>query len=187
MKTVDEAAMAANFAAIKGSVQCYDVAEPETFLRPSGKDLRGGCPLPEHEGDSPSFYCYDNGQGFYDKWYCHRCSKGGDVIDLYAAMHGFEHSPVFALQELASHHGIKLQKGDDFLSDNQLLIRRTKKRAMARLESAITKLMFEQYVLPWLKAIEDPEERERQLQSCLKEAGLVSKQVERHGRVVEVS
>jgi DNA primase len=172
MKTVENVATDASFAAVKGSVQCDQVAEEETVLRSEGGHLRGTCPLPEHQGDSRSFYCYDNGSGFYEKWWCHRCNKGGDVIDLYAAMHGLEHNLVFALQAMAERFGIKLWRDTDFMSENQMKIRKAKRQAERRLSDAITSLAFSRMVIPLLKQIEDKGERARELERCLKAAGL---------------
>jgi DNA primase len=53
-------------------------------LRRVGKGLRGRCPI--HGGDSTDAFTIDSKKGV---WFCHRCSEGGDVIDLCCAV---EHS-----------------------------------------------------------------------------------------------
>lgn len=172
MRTVGDGAMAANFTAVKSIVQCPDIAADEVILKSSGKDLRGKCPLPGHEGDSPSFYCYDNGSGFFDKWWCFRCGQGGDVVDLFAAMHGLTHNLGFALDAIAERYRIKLWKDTDLMSTNQLMTMKARKQSERRLADALTSIAFSRWVMPVIRSIEDEGERALELKRCLKVAGL---------------
>jgi DNA primase len=172
MRTVDEAATEANFGIVKGTIQCWQVAEEETVLRPSGKHLRGKCPLPEHDGDSPSFYCYDNGGGFYDSWYCHRCSRGGDVVDLNAAMRLLEHNLTFAMQDLAERYGVKLQRDVDVMSETQLIVRRARIASERAFAKAVAEHFFATKVIPLVRGVEDERERAALLRRCIKYAGV---------------
>ena len=49
VRTVDEAALEANFAGVKGAIRVEQVAELETHLRRTGAHLKGLCPLPDHD------------------------------------------------------------------------------------------------------------------------------------------
>lgn len=169
MRTVDDAALEANFAAAKAVVQCPQVAEDEVILRASGagEDLRGKCPLPDHDGDSPSFYCYDNGSGVFDKWYCHRCSKGGDVIDLFAAMHGLEHNLKFALDALAERYGLKLWRDTDLMSETQLKARKARIASERAFAKAVSEHFFATKVIPLIREVEDKNERAALLRRCI--------------------
>jgi len=40
------------------------------------------CPLPDHQDNVASFTVFPS-----ESWYCFGCRRGGDVIDLYAALH----------------------------------------------------------------------------------------------------
>jgi DNA primase len=162
----------ANFEAVKAVVFCDRLAEEEVVLRPSGGHLRGQCPLPDHDGDSPSFYCLADERGAYTKWHCHRCNKNGDVIDLYNEMYGPFGNPWLAMTDLADRFRIKLWREDDFLDPWQLEVRRQERRAEAAFTRAVMEEIFERDVMPQIKAIEDPEKRARLLATALREAGL---------------
>ena len=79
--SMNEAALQASFASVKGTVGCDQVAELETDLRAVGDKLLGCCSLPDHQDQMPSFYCYpgETYKGFYDSWWCFGCERGGDV------------------------------------------------------------------------------------------------------------
>ena len=171
-KHVAQAALEASFAEVKHKVGCDRVAELEVDLRPNGQHLRGQCPLPEHTGQARSFYCLADEQGYYTKWWCHRCNCGGDVFDLYSAMFGPYGTPVFALQEVADRFGIKLWRPEELMDDEQLQIRRARQRAERAIERTLTAFYFELRVMPGIMAIQDVEQRKRVLARCVKEAGL---------------
>lgn len=172
MKTVDDAALEANFASVKGTVGCDEVAEIEVELRSEGKHLRGACPLPDHRGSSRSFYCYMADNGRYERWFCHRCNEGGDVVDLYGKMNHLSHNAVWAMQALAERFNLSLWQPRDLMSDEQLAVRRARLKAEKRIERVLTELAFERMIMPIIRGIEDDEERARQLEDSLKAAGL---------------
>jgi len=172
VRTVDGAAIEANFAAVKGSISCDRVAEPETALRLVGGLLRGRCPLPDHEDRTPSFYCYPSADGFYDSWWCFGCSRGGDVVDLFAAMEGLEHNLVWAMEGLAERLGLKLWRPEDLMSETQLAVRKARRRVRRAFLDAVAEHIFERDVMPVINAVEDAGERRAFLERCLKEAGL---------------
>jgi DNA primase len=170
--SLDQAALKASFASVKGTVGCDQVAELETDLRAVGGKLLGRCPLPDHEDRTPSFYCYSQGSGFYDSWWCFGCNRGGDVIDLYDAQEGPFQNKVIALHALAERFGLKLWRPKDFMSDLQLAAMRAKRRIEVALDVALRKWYFEIHAMPQINAVEDEGARRLLLEKALKEAGL---------------
>jgi DNA primase len=166
------AVMEANFSAVKSVVHCDEVAANEVYLRQEGRNMRGKCPLPGHDGDSPSFYVYDNGQGVYDSWYCHRCCEGGDVFDLWGKLYGLGHTPQGAMLQIADRYKIKLWSENELMSDTEKQNLRLERRAAERVERVFTERYFEKNVMPYILQIEDPEERRVELEKALKIAGL---------------
>jgi len=117
LSTVDQAALKANFTCVKQTVSCQQVAELETHLRRTGGKLVGRCPLVDHEESTGSFYCYPNVGGFYDSWWCFGCNRGGDVIDLYEGVMGWDRKPASTLKLLAERFGLKLWREEDLMSE----------------------------------------------------------------------
>jgi DNA primase len=165
---VDQAALNASFASVKGTVGCDQVAELETDLRSVGDKLFGSCPLPDHEDREPSFYCYPSKsyRGFYDSWWCFGCGRGGDVIDLYDAQEGPFANAVVALHALADRFGLKLWRDEDFMSDFQLAAMRARRRVEAARDRALMAWYFQQEIIPLAKAIEDEAERKAFLEDA---------------------
>jgi DNA primase len=172
VRTVDEAALEANFACVKGAIGCDSVAELETELRRTGDLLKGRCPLPDHEDRTPSFYCYPNGGGFYASWWCFGCDSGGDVVDLWQAQQGPFGNLVMAMEDLAGHFGLKLWRPEDLMSDTQLAARRARRRVAAAFDRALRVHHFHLWVMPAVNAVENPCERKALLERSLEEAGL---------------
>lgn len=174
MRTIGPAVLEANIACVKGTVGCDRVAELETVLRPAGGKLVGRCPLPDHEDRTPSFYCYAGEHaGFYDSSWCFGCSRGGDVIDLYGLLKGWDHGPVWwSLEGLAQDFGFKLWRDDDLMSETQLAARRARRRVEAAFDRALRAHYFDLWVMPVVNAVEDLGEREALLERCLQEAGI---------------
>jgi DNA primase len=73
----------------KEKVSTLDLAErlcgPDNMRR-IGKERVGRCPLPDHEDKTPSFNVNPEKNVFY----CHGCSRGGDVVDLARFAWGYE-------------------------------------------------------------------------------------------------
>lgn len=174
LQSVYDAALEANFASVKGTVGCDQVAELETGLRLVGNKLLGRCPTRDHEDRTPSFYCYpsETYQGFYDSWWCFGCKKGGDVVDLYDAQEGSFANAVVALRALADRFGLKLWRAEDLMSDNQLAAMRARQRVEAARDHALREWYFEREVVPLARAIEDEAERKAFLDNAFKKAGL---------------
>lgn len=75
--------------AAKEAVGVLDLAERLCGdLKPVGGRYEACCPLPDHDDKTPSFNVYPD----TNSWYCFgACQRGGDVVDLYAAVNGHEH------------------------------------------------------------------------------------------------
>lgn len=66
-------------------------------MRQAGARWVARCPLPGHEDRTPSFTVYPE----TDSWYCFgACQKGGDVIDLAAAVWSIENPATAAAEVL---------------------------------------------------------------------------------------
>jgi hypothetical protein len=73
----------------KEKVSTSDLAERlcgHGGLRKAGKEWVGRCPLPDHEDKTPSFAVNSE----KNLWFCHGCSRGGDVVDLATFAWGYE-------------------------------------------------------------------------------------------------
>jgi DNA primase len=55
-------------------------------LRRVGGEWVGRCPLPDHEDRSPSFTVNPEKH----LWFCHRCLRGGDVVELTRLAWGYD-------------------------------------------------------------------------------------------------
>jgi DNA primase len=172
VRTLDDAALEANFAAVKGTIGCDRVAEIETELKRSGSRQKGRCPLPDHKDATPSFFCYPNGHGFYDSWWCFGCDRGGDVVDLWQTQQGPFGNMVMAMEDLAERFGLKLWHPEDLMSDSQLAARRARRQVETAFDRALRAHYFDLWVMPVVNAVEDLSEREALLECSLKEAGL---------------
>jgi hypothetical protein len=172
--SMNQVALQASFATVKGTVGCDQVAELETDLRAVGGKLLGRCPLPEHEDHEPSFYSYlsETYRGFYDSWWCFGCERGGDVVDLYDAQEGPFANAVVALRALADRFDLKLWRDEDLMSDNELAAMRARSKVEAARDRALIQWYYRREVLPLAKAIEDEAERRAFLEDAHKRAGL---------------
>src|SRR5215211_3738549 len=52
-------------------------------LKPSPEGYRALCPIVEQESRNPAFVIYDMDQ----RWYCHSCRQGGDVVGFWKELH----------------------------------------------------------------------------------------------------
>lgn len=62
---------------VKRAADIVAIASSFTKVRRTGAQWVGRCPLPDHDERHPSFYVHP--RGF---WYCHGCTRGGDVFRL---------------------------------------------------------------------------------------------------------
>jgi DNA primase len=71
-------------------------------LRKAGKERFGRCPLPDHEDKTPSFTVNPE----KSVWFCHGCSRGGDVVELARLAWGYEkHEVTMAAADLLHEFG----------------------------------------------------------------------------------
>jgi DNA primase len=62
---------------VKNGADIIAIASSFTRLRRVGEQWLGLCPLPDHSERHPSFYVHPRGV-----WFCHGCTRGGDVFRL---------------------------------------------------------------------------------------------------------
>ena len=76
-----------NFQRVREAIPIMRVLGLVAFkrMKQHGAEARGVCPLCKREGRRERAFAVDLGR---DKWWCHRCHRGGDVIDLWAAFTG---------------------------------------------------------------------------------------------------
>jgi replicative DNA helicase/5S rRNA maturation endonuclease (ribonuclease M5) len=82
-----------------------EIVEEDTFLKKSGKQLKGKCPF--HDDNSPSFTVYPNTGDFH----CFGCGVNGTVVD-YIMLRLNTKSPSEALNYVSSHYGLALSNFD---------------------------------------------------------------------------
>lgn len=94
------------FAALRERVDLAEFTGRFTELKPSGRTLRGRCPFPDHQDDTPSFHIYPD-----ERFHCYGCRRHGDVTDLWAGTQGIEPGVEAAL-DLAREYGVELPERD---------------------------------------------------------------------------
>jgi hypothetical protein len=72
-------------AKIKGIVDLEQYISIHTELKKAGKDIKGLCPFPDHNEDTPSFVVYPD-----QHFKCFGCDRRGDVIDFVRYMNGLD-------------------------------------------------------------------------------------------------
>lgn len=79
-----------DFAALREQIPIRDVLTLLGFQPTSrrGTRLRGPCPL--RCSDDPTAFAVDMA---LDKFYCHRCHRGGNQLDLWCITHGLSIYP----------------------------------------------------------------------------------------------
>jgi len=94
------------FETLREHVVLSELAEQSTELKVSGNKLRGRCPFPDHQDDTPSFYIYPD-----ERFYCFGCRRHGDVTDFWASSKGIEPGIAAAL-DLARECGVEPPERD---------------------------------------------------------------------------
>jgi len=94
------------FEMLRERVDLAEFAERFTELKTSGRALRGCCPFPDHQDDTPSFYIYPD-----ERFHCFGCRRHGDSVDLWAGTQGIEPGMEAAL-DLAREFGVELPERD---------------------------------------------------------------------------
>jgi DNA primase len=111
--------------AVKARVRVEEFAATLTQLDPKG---RGRCPV--HKGDNPQSFAVYPDEG---RWWCYRCDRGGDVIDLAQAVEGGD--VLEAMVRLAQQFGVELPTRPDRWhewQDEKARIRNNLRRALAK-------------------------------------------------------
>jgi DNA primase len=140
--------------AVKDAVSVEDYARNLTELRPAGPSLRGWCPV--HVGSNPdSFAVYPDKR----RWYCYRCNRGGDVVDLCQLVEGGELWE--AMYTLARRYNVELPQRPPQWAPWQ--DEKAKRRRMIRhaLADSYQRRLFRVFG-GHLSEISDPDEYERE-------------------------
>src|SRR5215211_2430284 len=90
------------FEKLRECVDLVELADRFTELRPSGNTFCGCCPFPEHQDNTPSFYCYPD-----QRFHCFGCRRHGDAVDLWAVAKGIVPGTEAAI-DLAKEYGVEL-------------------------------------------------------------------------------
>jgi DNA primase len=75
--------------AAKEAVLVVDLADRlvgPSGMRRVGEKWVARCPLPSHNDNTPSFVVYPQTNSFF----CFGCLRGGDVVELYRLVHGYD-------------------------------------------------------------------------------------------------
>ena len=127
-------------------------------MRRVGKTWATNCLLPNHEDRTPSFVVYPE----TNSWYCFSCLRGGDVVELYRLVHGFNQCDAHsAAGHLLLEFGHQPPERPPSWACKQHRQKRTRDLIEeARLES-MTRRLWRYVFAPLVDEIEDPEERKR--------------------------
>lgn len=152
---------------VKRHVKCIDVADllcgpagNRSGLKKVGDKWVALCPLPDHNEKTPSFTVYEDPErGFY----CFGCNRGGDVLELWMLAGGISEKWA-ALVSLAMEYGVELVS---FRSERWLQAGGRKNAyrdtAYQVLGDVLMRRLYRTLILPYVDAITDPQEREREL------------------------
>ena len=78
-------------------------------LHPSGRELRGACPL--HGGKNPNAFCIYKDDDGRERWHCYTgCNTGGDAIDFVRRWKEKGMDFIEAVKWLAEHVGLSLNE-----------------------------------------------------------------------------
>jgi hypothetical protein len=147
--------------AAKEAVQVIDLADRLAGpgkMRRVGKTWATNCLLPNHEDRTPSFVVYPE----TNSWYCFSCLRGGDVVELYRLVRGFDQRDAHAAAgHLLLEFGHQPPERPPSWSRKQHRQKRTRDLIEeTRLES-MTRRLWRNVFAPLVEEIEDPEERKR--------------------------
>lgn len=153
---------------LKECVRCIDVADllcgpagQRTGLRHLGHEWVGRCPLPDHEDRTPSFTVNPE----KDVWYCHGCGEGGDVLDLWMAARGYRDDERWvALVAVAREYGVEFPERTDKIADADDRKTRYREAAFEVLGEVLMRRLYRVLIYPYVDAIIDSTERERELE-----------------------
>ncbi len=149
--------------AAKEAVPIVDLAErlcgPDG-LRRSGSTFVGHCPLPGHEDKTPSFVVYPETESFF----CFGCLNRGDVVELARLAWGYDERDArdvagYLLLEFG-HQPPQRPPAWYRKQDRQ---RHTREAIEETKKNIVRRRLFRHLILPLVDAIEDEEERGREL------------------------
>jgi hypothetical protein len=113
----------------------------------TGGKWQACCPLPDHDDKTPSFFVFGDG-----RWRCFGCSRGGDVVDLYMAVNGYEeHEAGLAAGLLLSEFGHQPPQRPKSWYAKQERQRRTRDAIDREKVEHIRMLVFRLIWVPWLQ------------------------------------
>ena len=117
------------------------------------------CPLPDHDDKTPSFFVFGDG-----RWRCFGCSRGGDVVDLYMMVNGYEeHEAGLAAGLLLSEFGHQPPQRPKSWYAKQERQRKTRTAIEETKMNVVRRRLFRHLILPLIDTIEDEEEHNREL------------------------
>jgi DNA primase len=148
--------------AAKEAVLVKELADKLTG--PRGR--RRHCPLPDHEDRSPSFMLYPD----TNSWFCHGCHRGGDVVELYRLAEGYDQRDAHtAAAMLLMEFGHEVPQRPPAWYRKQERQRPTREAVEETKKNIVCRRLFRHLILPLIDAIEDEEERNRELQRAWSE------------------
>ena len=148
--------------AAKEAVSVVDLADK--LAGPGGLSRR--CPLPNHEDRSPSFVIYPETQSFF----CFGCLHGGDVVELYRVAKGYdERDARTAAAMLLMEFGYEPPQKPPSWHRKQDRQKKMRDAVDKTRHNVLCRRLFRHLILPLIDAIEDEEERNRELQRAWSE------------------
>jgi DNA primase len=149
--------------AAKEAVSVVDLAErlcSPSGLRRSGDTWAARCPLPEHEDKTPSFVVYPETESFF----CFGCLHGGDVVELARLAWGYDEGDAHeAAAYLLLEFGHEVPRRPPAWYRKQDRQRHTREAIEETKKNIVRRRLFRHLILPLVDAIEDEEERGREL------------------------
>jgi CHC2 zinc finger len=132
----------------------------------SERGLRRRCPLPDHEDHTPSFVLYPETESFF----CFGCLRGGDVVELYRLAKGYEERDAHtAAAMLLMEFGYEPPQTPPSWHRKQERQKKMRNAVDETRHNVLCRRLFRHLILPLIDAIEDEEERNRELQRAWSE------------------
>ena len=129
-------------------------------MRRVGNTWVTNCLLPSHEDRSPSFVVYPE----TNSWYCFSCLHGGDVVELARLVWGYdERDAHVAAAMLLLDFGHEVPQRPPARFRKQERQRHTRTAIEETKKAIVRRRLFRHLILPLIDAIQDEEERNREL------------------------
>ncbi len=149
--------------AAKEAVQVVDLAERlcgPGQLRRSGNTWTARCPLPDHEDKTPSFVVYPETESFF----CFGCLHRGDVVELARLAWGHDERDARDVAGyLLLEFGYEVPRRPPAWYRKQDRQRHTREAIEETKKNIVRRRLFRHLILPLVDAIEDEDERSREL------------------------